>query len=83
MTSIPEWKRWILYNLIGEGIHNVLFEDQIKKLDEYDLLFTIIKKFANPESKKNFKVDNPLEMGYIFEELIRKFAELSNETLVS
>lgn len=56
------------------------FEDQIKKLDEYDLLFTIIKKFANPESKKNFKVDNPLEMGYIFEELIRKFAELSNET---
>ena len=32
MTSIPEWKRWILYNLIGEGIHTVLFEDQIKKL---------------------------------------------------
>lgn len=32
MTSISEWKRWILYNLIGEGIHNVLFEDQIKKL---------------------------------------------------
>lgn len=32
MTSIPEWKRWLLYNLIGEGIHNVLFEDQIKKL---------------------------------------------------
>jgi hypothetical protein len=32
VTSIPEWKRWILYNLIGEGIHTVLFEDQIKKL---------------------------------------------------
>ena len=32
MTSISEWKRWILYNLIGEGIHNVLYEDQIKKL---------------------------------------------------
>ena len=32
MTSISEWKRWILYNLIGEGIHNVLFDDQIKKL---------------------------------------------------
>ena len=32
MTSVPEWKRWILYNLIGEGIHTVLFEDQIKKL---------------------------------------------------
>jgi hypothetical protein len=32
VTSISEWKRWILFNLIGEGIHNVLFEDQIKKL---------------------------------------------------
>jgi hypothetical protein len=32
VTSISEWKRWILYNLIGEGTHNVLFEDQIKKL---------------------------------------------------
>ncbi len=32
MTSILEWKKWILYNLIGEGVHNVLFDDQIKKL---------------------------------------------------
>lgn len=56
------------------------FEDQIKKLDEYDLLYTIIKKFADPDTEKNFKVSNPLEMGYVFEELIRKFAELSNET---
>jgi hypothetical protein len=32
VTTIYEWKRWILYNLIGEGVHNVLFEDQIKKL---------------------------------------------------
>ncbi len=32
MTSISEWKKWILYNLIGEGIHNVLFDDQIRKL---------------------------------------------------
>ena len=32
MATISEWKRWILYNLIGEGLHNVLYEDQIKKL---------------------------------------------------
>jgi hypothetical protein len=32
VTPISEWKRWLLYNLIGEGVHNVLFEDQIKKL---------------------------------------------------
>ncbi|HTB07920.1 MAG TPA: class I SAM-dependent DNA methyltransferase [Bacteroidia bacterium] len=54
------------------------FDDQIKKLDEYDLLYMIIKKFA--EAGDMFKDVTTLEMGYIFEELIRKFAELSNET---
>jgi len=54
------------------------FEDQIKKLDEYDLLYLIIKHFA--DAKDKFEVTEPMEMGYIFEELIRKFAEISNET---
>lgn len=54
------------------------FDDQIKKLDEYDLLYMIIKKFA--QAGDMFKDVSTLEMGYIFEELIRKFAELSNET---
>ncbi len=54
------------------------FEDQIKKLDEYDLLYMIVKKFS--EAGDLFKGVNTLEMGYIFEELIRKFAEISNET---
>ncbi|MBN1930177.1 MAG: SAM-dependent DNA methyltransferase [Desulfobacterales bacterium] len=54
------------------------FEDQIKKLDEYDLLYLVIKHFA--DAKDKFEVTEPMEMGYIFEELIRKFAEISNET---
>ena len=54
------------------------FDDQIKKLDEYDLLYMIIEKFA--KAGDMFKNVSALEMGYIFEELIRKFAELSNET---
>lgn len=54
------------------------FDDQIKKLDEYDLLYMIIKKFN--EAGELFRGVNTMEMGYIFEELIRKFAELSNET---
>lgn len=54
------------------------FEDQIKKLDEYDLLYMVVKKFA--EAGELFKDVDTMEMGYIFEELIRKFAELSNET---
>jgi len=54
------------------------FEDQIKKLDEYDLLYQIIKHFDSAKDK--FEVTETMEMGYIFEELIRKFAEISNET---
>ena len=54
------------------------FEDQIKKLEEYDLLYLVIKKFA--EAGEMFKNVSTMEMGYIFEELIRKFSELSNET---
>jgi len=54
------------------------FEDQIKKLDEYDLLYLVIKHFV--DAKDKFEVTEPMEMGYIFEELIRKFAEISNET---
>ena len=59
-------------------IDHFSFDDQIKKLDEYDLLYMIIKKFA--EAGDMFKDVSTLQMGYIFEELIRKFAELSNET---
>lgn len=54
------------------------FEDQIRKLDEYDLLYQVVVSFA--KAGDMFKDVSALEMGYIFEELIRKFAELSNET---
>lgn len=51
MTPIPNWKRWIIYNLIGEGVHNVLFDDQLKKLcgNNYD---------ENFETALNSLVDN-------------------------
>jgi type I restriction enzyme M protein len=52
------------------------FDDQIKRLDEANLLFLIVKKFQEIDLTEV----EPLEMGYIFEELIRKFSEISNET---
>ena len=56
------------------------FETHIQKLDDpktgADLLYTIIKKF----NAIDLGEANALTMGYAFEELIRKFAELSNET---
>lgn len=54
------------------------FSDRINRLDEANLLFLIVKKFAeidlHPDAVSN------MEMGYVFEELIRKFSELSNES---
>lgn len=63
---------------VREIIEYFSFEDQIRKLDEYDLLYMIVNRFA--ESNGIFKDVDSMHMGYIFEELIRKFAELSNET---
>ncbi|MDZ8110411.1 MAG: class I SAM-dependent DNA methyltransferase [Nostoc sp. DedQUE12a] len=54
------------------------FNDQINRLDEANLLFLIVKNFADIDLHPD-AVDS-MEMGYVFEELIRKFSELSNET---
>ncbi|MCI4568952.1 class I SAM-dependent DNA methyltransferase [Lysobacter sp. CFH 32150] len=54
------------------------FSRQIEKLDEENLLYLIVQKFAKVNLSPKH-VSN-VQMGMIFEELIRKFAELSNET---
>jgi len=54
------------------------FTTHIDRLDEANLLFMIVQRFAAIDLHPN-AVSNT-EMGYIFEELIRKFSELSNET---
>ena len=51
---------------------------QIAKLDGSNLLYMIVSKFAEIDLHPD-KVSN-LAMGYVFEELIRRFAEQSNET---
>ncbi|MNL05034.1 Type I restriction enzyme EcoKI M protein [compost metagenome] len=54
------------------------FYTQVERLAKSNLLYLVTEKFANidlhPEA-----VDNA-NMGLVFEELIRKFAEISNET---
>lgn len=54
------------------------FEEHIKRMDKSDLLFKVVEKFAKIDLHPD-KISN-IEMGYVFEELIRKFADLSNET---
>lgn len=52
--------------------------DRIAELDEHNLLFLVTQRFAEVDLSPA-AVPNE-EMGHIFEELIRKFAEASNET---
>ena len=54
------------------------FPDKIKKLEEQGLLYQIIGKFADLDLSEE-SVSNEA-MGYVFEELLRKFSEMSNET---
>ncbi|GAA3721362.1 class I SAM-dependent DNA methyltransferase [Salinicoccus jeotgali] len=49
------------------------FDKQIEKMDRNDLLYLTVKRFAEVDLHPN-TVSN-LEMGYIFEELIRRYSE--------
>ncbi|VBO96098.1 type I restriction-modification system subunit M [Burkholderia pseudomallei] len=54
------------------------FYTQIERLAKANLLYLVTEKFANIDLHPSV-VDNA-QMGLVFEELIRKFAEISNET---
>ncbi|WP_022956832.1 type I restriction-modification system subunit M [Perlucidibaca piscinae] len=54
------------------------FYTQIERLAKDGLLYLVTEKFANVDLHPD-QVDNA-SMGAVFEELIRKFAEISNET---
>jgi len=58
---------------IQDIIRNLEFDKQIDKMDKHNRLLSVVKAFSEldlaPETTDNMK------MGYIFEELIRKFSE--------
>lgn len=56
---------------------NFDFEKQIQKLENHDLLHVVVSKMCEVDLHPR-RVSN-LEMGYMFEELIRRFAESSND----
>ncbi len=59
-------------------VEHFRFEQQIERLDRANILFLVVQKFAAVDLHPD-RVSNT-EMGTIFEELIRKFSEQSNET---
>ncbi len=63
---------------VRDIFENFDFHTQIDKLQKAKLLYLVTEKFATIDLHPD-RVSNA-QMGAVFEELIRKFAELSNET---
>lgn len=65
-------------NIRDVFLDKFLFTDQLKRLNDASLLFKVFDRFSqidlHPEIVSN------IEMGYLFEDLIRRFSEISNET---
>ncbi len=56
------------------------FDTQITRLTRANLLYLVVSKFCDPQVDLHPDKVSNLEMGYLYEELIRRFSELSNET---
>ena len=54
-------------------IRNLEFDRQIEKMDKHNRLYSVVKAFS--ELDLDPKTIDGMKMGYIFEELIRKFSE--------
>jgi type I restriction enzyme M protein len=69
-------------NGFSENVRDIFakykIEDRITDLEENNLLLLVLQRFAEVDLHPR-QVSNT-QMGHIFEELIRKFAEASNET---
>src|SRR5262249_40260274 len=61
-----------------EIIDKYEFHTQIARLRSAKLLYPVVQRFADVDLHLD-RVDNH-QMGYVFEELIRRFSEISNET---
>ena len=62
----------------AEVLEHFRFNDQIDRLDKEGLLYLVVGRFADIDLHPK-TVDNH-QMGYLFEDLIRRFSEISNET---
>ena len=64
---------------VREIIEKFKFDQEIATLAEKNLLFIVIQEFTTPKADLHPDKISNLEMGYIFEEIIRRFSEAHNE----
>ena len=67
----------------SENVRNILekfkFDGHITTMANKGILYIVIKEFTSPKANLHPDVISNLEMGYIFEEIIRRFSEAHNE----
>lgn len=64
---------------VKDIISNFEFDKEIAKMSQNDLLYTIIDEFNSKKADMSPDKVTSQDMGYIFEELIRKFSESYDE----
>lgn len=64
---------------IADIIENFEFADQIKKMVNGNVLYVVIQEFNSQKANMSPDKITSADMGYVFEELIRKFSESYNE----
>ncbi len=70
-------------NGFSENVQNIIekfkFDGHITTMANKGILYIVIKEFTSPKANLHPDVISNLEMGYIFEEIIRRFSEAHNE----
>lgn len=64
---------------VRDIIEKFKFDGHITTMANKGILYIVIKEFTSPNANLHPDVISNLEMGYIFEEIIRRFSEAHNE----
>lgn len=64
---------------VQDIIEKFKFDGHITTMANKGILYIVIKEFTSPKANLHPDVISNLEMGYIFEEIIRRFSEAHNE----
>ncbi len=64
---------------VQDIIKQFKFRNEIETLDEANILFSLIEKFCSPKIELHPDKLPPLAMGYVYEDLVRRFNEENNE----
>ncbi len=70
-------------NGFSENVRQIIdkfkFDQEIQTMADKNLLYIVIQEFTTPKADLHPDKISNLEMGYIFEEIIRRFSEAHNE----